>query len=122
MNERIWEKVTNSQALQGLFGGKPRIYSEGGKRDNPKAPYIVWQVISEVPYAEIGFKVGGAKFRIQFDVYSSSAKETKDIGKALEKAFIGQGIPVLRMGPYSEPGTKLYRRTIDMSFFKRGNK
>lgn len=108
--------------MRDLFGSEPRIYSDGGGRDNPKHPYIVWQVITETPSKTIGFKTGSESFRVQFDIYADHSQLAKKIGIELERVFLGRGIPLLRMGPAPEQGTKLYRRTIDMSFFKKGNK
>lgn len=120
MNELIWDRVTNSKEMQELFGGEPRIFPDGGRRDNPAAPYIVWQIITDTPSLDLSFKPRSSKVRIQFDVYAITAKLAKEIGVELERIFIGRAIPLLRMGPSPESGTKLYRRTIDMSFFKKG--
>lgn len=103
-----------------LFNGKPNINPDGGRRDASKPPYIVWQVITDTPSQSLGFKSGSSKIRIQFDVYAISSKLVSEIGVELEEIFVGRAITLLRMGPSPEPGTKLYRRTVDMSFFKRG--
>lgn len=120
MNELIWDRVMNSKEMQKLFDGEPNIFPDGGRRDDPTAPYIVWQVITDTPLLGLGFKSYSSKVRIQFDVYARSSKLTNEIGVELERIFIGRAIPLLRMGPSPEPGTKLYRRTIDMSFLKKG--
>lgn len=111
----------SSKEMQKLFGGEPSIFPDGGSRDKPAAPYIVWTNITETPAVGVSNRSLSNKYRIQFDVYSASSYEAQQIGKCLEEVFKGRGIPLLRMGPYPEAGTKLYRRTIDMSFIVKGN-
>lgn len=105
-----------------LFGGKPNLYPDGGRREAPKRPYIVWQEITDTPYIGMGFRSNSSKVRVQFDIYAEHQVIVRNIGSELEKLFLGRAIPLLRMGPSPEPNTKLFRRTIDMSFFIKGNR
>lgn len=121
MDEFIWHAVKDSPEMKELFSGEPRIYSDGGSRDDPVSPYIVWTNITEIPTVGVSNRSLSNKHRIQFDVYARNSSQARQIGKCLEEVFRGRGIPLLRMGPYPEAGTKLYRRTIDMSFIVKGN-
>lgn len=119
MNVFIWNAVTSSPEMKVLFGGEVKVYEAEG--DGSSAPYIVWSNITETPSYGIGTSALSTKRRIQFDVYAKSGRLVREIGDCLESIFLGKGIAVLKMGPFMERGTKLYRRTIDMNFIIRGN-
>ncbi len=121
MDDFIWKIVTNSPEIKEIFQGKSRIYPYGVTREDPAPPYVVWTNIVETPSYGVKHKPISSKHRVQFDVYARNGNEAKKIGDVLEMAFDGKGIAVLKTGPLPEHGTKLYRRTIDMSFIKRGN-
>lgn len=121
MNNFIWDSLIQSPEMNNIFNGKPRVYADGGSRDNLLAPYIVWTNITESPTLGVGAKALSSRHRVQFDIYSRDTREVSEIGQCLEKVFMGRGVPLLRMGPLPEVGTKLYRRTIDMSFIVKGN-
>lgn len=121
MDDFIWDVVTESPEIQEYFKGKNKIYPYGITREDPNAPYVVWTNITETPNYGVKNKSMLNKHRVQFDIYAKNGNEAKKIGEILESAFLGEGIAVLRIGPLPEAGTKLYRRTIDMSFIRKGN-
>lgn len=120
MDEFIWDVVTNNQEIKDFFKDSPRIYPNGITRSDPKSPYIVWVNIHETPRFGISDKSLSSKHKVQFDIYASTGIQAKILGELVEEAFRGKGIAALRLGPLPEAGTKLYRRTIDMSFILKG--
>ena len=118
MNIFIWNAVTGSPEMKDLFDGEVKIYEAEG--NGSSAPYIVWSSITETPVYGVGSAVISTKRRIQFDVYAKSGRLVREISDCLEGVFSGKGIVALRMGPFMERGTKLYRKTIDMSFIVKG--
>ncbi len=121
MDDFIWEIVTKSHEIKEAFKGENRIYPYSVTRESPAAPYVVWTNVAETPNYGVNHKPISSKHRVQFDIYARNGNEAKKLGEILEKAFDGKGIAVLRIGPLPEYGTKLYRRTIDMSFIAKGN-
>lgn len=97
------------------------FYSAGIAQNAKGDRYIVWQIISDVPGATIGYKSNVSKMRVQFDIYSRKEEVTFAIGKDLEERLLGKGLVLLRNGPFFDIETKMYRRSIDMSFFRKGN-
>lgn len=122
-------------AKAGFFYGKNKvnefIYSVGKKINIPfysagvaKEPngndYVVWQIVSDVPDITVGYKSDFSKIRVQFDIYSKSERDAFEICEKLESETLSKGLVLLRNGPFLNPDTKMYRRTVDISFFKKG--
>lgn len=107
------------------------IYSIGEKMETPFhsaglskvsniSGNVVWQIISDVPGESLSYSSNLSRVRVQFDIYSISEREVFEMSEKLEKEVVGLGIVLLRSGPFFNADTKLYRRTVDVSFFKKG--
>ncbi len=96
------------------------FYSAGVAQDGAVDNYIVWQIISDMPYSTTDHYSDLSKMRVQFDIYSRGERRVFEIGNELEKMMQTKGLVLLRNGPFFNVETKLFRRTIDMSIlFKR---
>lgn len=104
-----------SQALDIPFHSAGVAQSQRGKN------YITWQIISDIPARMIDHRRDISKVRIQFDIYTVDEKSVFEISSQLEKELLGKGLTLLRSGPFFNADTKMYRRTIDVSFL-RGSK
>lgn len=96
------------------------FYSAGVAKGSSGNNYVVWQIVSDVPDITIDYKSDFSKIRVQFDIYSKSERAVFEICEKLESEALGRGLVLLRNGPFLNPDTKMYRRTVDISFFKKG--
>lgn len=96
------------------------FHSAGLANNGNVSGSVIWQIVSDVPGTSLGYSSNFSKVRIQFDAYSSSEKLVFEICEKLEKEVIGLGVVLLRSGPFFNANTKLYRRTVDVSFFRKG--
>lgn len=96
------------------------FHSAGLSKIGKVSDSVVWQIISDIPGEGIGYSSQFSKIRVQFDIYSISERAVFEISEKLEKEVIGMGIVLLRNGPFFNADTKLYRRTVDVSFFRKG--
>ncbi len=112
LNEIIYD-IAQGEAFRDI-----EFYS-AGVANKAKGDYIVWQIISDIPSETIGYASNISKARVQFDIYSRSEEAVFEIGDHLENAMLGKGFVLLRNGPFFNADTKMYRRTIDMSFMRK---
>lgn len=96
------------------------FHSAGLSKSSNISGGVIWQIISDVPGENIGYGSNFSRIRVQFDIYSVLEREVFDICERLEKEVMGLGIVLLRSGPFFNADTKLYRRTVDVSFFRKG--
>lgn len=96
------------------------FHSAGVSKNSSVSGSVIWQIISDVPGENIGYGSSFSRVRVQFDIYSVLEREVFDICERLEKEVMGLGIVLLRNGPFFNADTKLYRRTVDVSFFRKG--
>lgn len=87
--------------------------------DKTERPYIVYQVVSNVPSVSLDGPNGTENRRIQIDVWGASYNEVKTLELSVKTAMNSAlfcNIP-LSTGDLYEPDTQLYRVTMDYSIW-----
>lgn len=85
----IFSILNSTPAVTALLrsGNILRVFEYGMAIENVKLPYVVWQVISGVPYNTLNCPPSTDKVRVQFDVYAGTGSQSKSIAKLVRDAI-----------------------------------
>lgn len=86
----------------------------------PVTPYLIFQVISNVPVVSLDGPSGRERRRVQIDAWADTYKTVKDLELSVKSAMAGAtfvNLPLLSQDLY-EPDTKLFRVTMDFSVWQ----
>ncbi len=116
----IFAKVAADPGVTALLGTSPvRFYPFGQALHGVAKPYAVWQLaVGGVPYNTLSCRPGGARFRIQIDVYATSATSARQVADAIEYSIELDAHVVSYNGESIDPDTKNYRSSFDVSWIE----
>jgi len=116
----IFAKVAADPGVTALLGSSPvRFFPFGQATQGVQKPYAVWQLISGgVPYNNLNCRPGGARYRIQIDVYASTASAARSAADAIEHAIELDCHVVSYNGEFRDPETQNYRSSFDVNWIE----
>jgi|SRR5690625_765535 len=107
----VYQMLSANAAVAALVDD--RIYMTQAPEDVDQ-PFIVWTMVSNVPYNTLACVPDSDQQRIQLDGYARDQEDARKLASAIMRALETKGNFVSGAIPMREPNTRLYRYTMDI--------
>ena len=92
-----------------------RVFEFGMATENPKMPYVVWQVAAGTPYNNFSCGAQADKILVQFDVYATTGSQSKQI-LALLREVLEPHCYIVDLRGTDRDSDGVYRSSFDASW------
>lgn len=104
-------------AVKALLGEDPvRLFPFGKAPQRTPIPYAVWQTVSGSPANYLGNVPDADSYRVQVDVYGTSAEQVRNVAEALRDAYETSAYIVRWGGETIDNATEHDRYSFDVDF------
>lgn len=109
------EEVLSTPAVLAIVG-ESGIWGSGIAPTDQGAPYIVWQTVSDDPFAQLSGAPEDDRDEVQIDIYTAVEAQSEELARTVRAALDGADVVNALVFAAREQDTKLFRISLRADF------